>query len=415
MVTHRRFGKTVMAVNHVLRASLECTAPRPRHAYVAPTYQQAKKTAWDYLKLYTASIPGVEYNESELRADLPGDRRIMLLGAESYDSLRGIYLDGAVMDEYGYTPPEAFRRVIGPALSDRRGWALFLGTPNGRNHFAEVYETARLDPDSYAAIFRASETGILDEAELAIQRRQMSEEEYAQEFECSFDSAIRGAYYAKQLEAAKAGGRVRVVPWEPSVGVETAWDLGIDDATAIVCFQRIGREVHVIDYLEHTGEALPFYVKALQAKPYLWATDWLPHDAEVRELGSGKTRLEILRSLGRRDVRITPNVAIDDGIEAARLVLARTWFDETKAARLIDCLSAYRKDWDEKLQTFRSRPRHDWASHGADAFRYLAVVARDTSRDPAPGPTRYATTMGNAWQTGRPTAVAFAANGGRRW
>lgn len=361
-------------MNELLKASIECDRPSPRHAYMAPTYRQAKEIAWDYLKRYARVIPGVEFNESELRCDLPGDRRIRLLGAENYDSLRGIYLDGIVLDEYAYMSPVAYQRVIRPTLVDREGWALFIGTPWGRNHFATQYEQAMTDRESFAAIYRASQTAIIPELELERLRRDMPEEEYDQEFECSWEGAVRGAYYAKELREARESGRVRAVSYQPRFRVDTVWDLGIDDATAIVFYQRAGREIHLIDYLEGSDVGLEFYVRELQRRPYTYGEHWLPHDANARELGTGRSRVDTLKALGLKGPRVLPDIGIEAGIEQARMMFPQCYFDEVKTARLLDCLSAYRKDWDEKKQVYKPHPRHDWASHGADAFRYLACV-----------------------------------------
>lgn len=374
LVTHRRFGKTVLAVNELIRASIECPLPSPRHAYMAPTYRQAKEIAWDYLQRYAGAIPGVEFNQAELRCDLPGDRRIRLLGAENYDSLRGIYLDGIVLDEYAYMSPVAYQRVIRPTLVDRAGWALFIGTPWGRNHFFDTFHAAEHEADSYATIYRASQTAIIPEDELLRLRRDMPEEEYDQEFECSWEGAVRGAYYAKELREARESGRVLGVSYQPRFRVDTAWDLGIDDATAIVFYQRAGREVHLIDYLEASDQGLEFYARELQRRPYTYGEHWLPHDANARELGTGRSRVDTLKQLGLKNCRVLPEMGIEAGIEQARMMFPSCYFDEMKTARLLDCLSAYRKDWDEKRQVYKPHPRHDWASHGADAFRYLACV-----------------------------------------
>lgn len=381
VVCHRRFGKTVLAINEIIRRAIQNERPRAEYAYLVDTYKHAKLIAWEFLKFYTAAIPGVEYNEAELWCRLPGPRTIRLLAADAYDSLRGIGLDGVVMDEYSYCPPAAWHRVIHACLIDRNGWVIFLGTPNGRNDFHAMYTRARNEPEAFAALYRASETGVLSGAQLAEMRHDMSPEEYAQEFECAFEGATPGAYYAREIEEARRGGRVRPLEWQQRIPVETAWDLGIDDATAIICFQRAGQEIHLVDYLEGSGEGLAYYAKELQRRPYVYGRHWLPPDAEARELGTGATRVEVLKRLGLKDIHIVAGLAVEDGIAAARMLFARCWFDEVKTSRLLDCLAAYRKDWDDKLQTFKTQPRHDWASHGADAFRYLAVAVRAARRE----------------------------------
>ncbi|QEX23806.1 hypothetical protein FRZ61_37450 [Hypericibacter adhaerens] len=372
VVCHRRFGKTVLCVNHLIRAAASCLLPRPRFAYLAPSYRQAKAVAWDYLKHFTGPIPGALRHEGELRIDLPNGARIALLGADNPDALRGLYIDGIVFDEYGQMAPRIFGEVVRPALADRQGWAIFIGTPQGRNGFHEIYEAARLDPDWFTALHRASETGLIEAEELAAARRVMTPEEYAQEFECSFEAAAAGSYYGRLIEAAAAEGRIAAVPCDPRLPVHTAWDLSMDDSTAIWFAQAAGAEVRLVGYYEASGEGLEHYVRVLQQRGFVYGEHWLPHDAEVRELGTGVSRIETLASLGLR-ARVLPALRIEDGVNAARLLLPRCWFDRDACAAGLAALRHYRRDYDEKLRAYRARPVHDWSSHGADAFRYLAV------------------------------------------
>ncbi len=379
LVCHRRFGKTVLCVNELIDQALRCPRERPRFAYLAPLYKQAKAVAWDYLKHFTQAIPEAVRHETELRVDLPNGARIQLYGADNYDALRGIYLDGAVLDEYAQMAPKAWSEVIRPAIADRAGFAIFIGTPKGRNAFAELYEAARDDPAWLAALYRASETGILCREELALAQQQMSEEEYAQEFECSFDAAVAGAYYGRAIAELERQGRIAAVPWAPELPVTTAWDLGIDDATAIWFVQAAGRELRIIDYYEASGVGLEHYAKLLREKPYVYGEHLLPHDVEVSELGTGRSRYATLAGLGLRG-RVVPRQPVEDGINAVRNLLPRCLFDRTSTARGVEALRQYRRDWDESLGTFRARPRHDWASHAADAFRYLAMGLRPEPR-----------------------------------
>lgn len=375
LVCHRRFGKTVLAINHTLKAALTCELESPRYAYVAPTYKQAKLIAWDYVKKFSGVIPGVSFNEQELRCDLPNGARIRLFGADNPDSLRGIYLDGVVPDEPALMPATLWPQVIRPLLEDRLGWALFIGTPKGHNQFHELHQKAKTLPDWYTAVYRASETGIFTPEQLADLQRDMSEEEYAQEFECSFEAAIVGAYYGKQMAQAERDGRVTVVPYDPMIPVNTYWDLGMDDSTAIWFVQQTPMERRVIDYYESSGVGLHDYLRVLQQKNYYYGTHFAPHDIEVRELGTGKSRREAALSLGIK-FEVAPNLPIQDGIEAARRILPKCWFDANKCAKGVEALKQYRREWNEKLGVFRGNPLHDWTSHAADAFRYFAVSDR---------------------------------------
>lgn len=387
VVCHRRFGKTVLAINEMIDQGLRMAAkrdperPRPRYAYIAPTYGQAKRIAWDYLKTYTSQLPGFSANEAELRVDIqlfPDDPtntlRFMLLGAENPSSLKGIYLDGCILDEFGEMLPRTWTEAVSPTLRDRKGWVIFIGTPKGRNHFYELHEYAKTSPQKwFTKIYRASDSGIIDQEELEEARRIMSEDEFAQEFECSFNGSTQGSYYGSEMSAARREGRIRNVPYDPAIPVHTAWDLGISDETAIFFYQRVFKEIHIVEYCEYSGFGLPAIVKELQAKPYVYGTDFLPHDANARELGTGKTRVETLRTLGRRDMVVAKRQSVEDGIAAVRTMLSRCYFDEVKAHRGIVCLEEYRKKFDEKLQTY-TKPLHDQYSHGADAFRTMAMT-----------------------------------------
>ena len=371
-VAHRRAGKTVACINDLIRAALTSTKPEPRFAYCAPFYSQAKDVAWSYLKHYTAPIPDRQTNESELRVTLPNKAQIRLYGLDNYERLRGIYLDGIVIDEYGDTDPRAWTEVIRPCLADRQGWAVFIGTPRGMNHFAEQWEKAQSDPAWMTLQLRASETGLLPQEELTAARRDMSEEQYDAEFECSFAASVVGAYYGRELQAAEVEGRISRVRHEPGVAVDTWWDLGINDTTAIWFTQNVGREVHVIDCYEMNGEGLPHYALMLQQRGYVYGSHNAPHDIRVRELGSGRSRLETAASLGIK-FNVVEDIARQDGIDAGRMFLSRCWFDRDKTEQGRRALASYRKVWDEKRKTFLPNPLHDWSSNYADAWRYLSV------------------------------------------
>nr|WP_239057782.1 terminase family protein [Pseudodesulfovibrio sp. JC047] len=352
---------------------MRCSLPAPRFAYIAPLRKQAKAVAWDYAKQYAAPVPGVEFNEGDLRIDYPNGGRVSLYGGNDPDSLRGIYLDGVVFDEVAQMPHRVWTEVIRPALSDRKGWALFIGTPQGKNALYEVWDHAKRDPDWCAIMLRASETGIIDPKELAAVKREMDPDEYEQEFECSFTAAIKGAYFGQLMADAHRDGRITNVPYDPIIPVHTAWDLGMSDSTAIWFVQaKPGGSFAVVDYYEASGEGLDHYVKVLDDKPYKYGTHIAPHDIRVRELGTGKSRLEVARSLGIR-FDIAPNIPIQDGINGIRSILPRCWFDETRCAVGIDSLTHYRRAFNEQMGAFSPRPVHDWTSHAVDAFRYFAV------------------------------------------
>jgi len=381
LVAHRRFGKTVFAINELIEKAENCKKEAPRFAYLAPYYRQAKNVAWDHLKRFTREIDDIRHHETELRCDFPNGARITLYGADFPDRLRGLYFDGIVLDEFAQMEPRIWSEVIRPALVDRLGWAVFIGTPRGRNAFWKLYERARRDKDWFTAIYRASETGLIGGKELAAARKEMSEEEYEQEFECSFEAPLSGSYYGKLMAQAEGTQRIREVPWDPALPVTTAWDLGIGDSTAIWFCQQLGAEVRLIDYLECSGVGLDYYAKALQERPYVYGEHLLPHDVQVNEMGTGKSRLEVLAALGIR-ARVLPQLKVDDGIQAVRALLPRCWFDGGKCARGLEALRNYRRAFDIHLGYFRPAPVHDWSSHGADAFRYLALGLKSEAEKP---------------------------------
>ena len=406
IVCHRRFGKTVFRLNDQKDRLLRNGYKNPQGFYIAPTYGQAKRVAWDYTKEFTRSHPGVTVNEAEMRVDMLRpqlrDRvRMQLLGAENPASIRGVYADDVTFDEYAEMDPTVWTQVVRPALSDRGGGATFIGTPKGMNHFHQIYEYASQrmadgDPEWYCAIFKASETGIIPESELAAARALMSEEEYEQEYLCSFQAALIGAYYGKEMSWLEDNKRIISVPFDAQGTVLTGWDLGVNDTTVIWFAQRIHKEVHLIDYVEDSGRGLDFYVDILLQKKAQWGcvydTHIMPHDIAVRELGVGdvaRSRLDTLRNLGIRNVKVIPRTKLEEQINAVRIFLKRCFFDMNRCSRGINSLRNYQKKWDAKNGIYSSQPLHNWASHGASAFATLALgfreedtqVLRDLPRD----------------------------------
>lgn len=387
IVAHRRAGKTVACVMDLIDAALRCKQNEGRFSYVSPTYTQSKDTCWTYLKRFTADIPGVEQRESDLMVVFPNGSRVRLYGADNYDRLRGTYMDALVIDEYADIDPRAWPEVLRPALADRQGWAVFIGTPRGRNDFWRVHEYAMRSPDWFSLVLRASQTGIVSQSELDDMRSMLTPEQYQQEMECSFDAAILGSYYGKELDEAERDGRIGRVPYDPVLPVHTAWDLGIGDSTAIWFFQISRDGVRVIDHYEASGHGLPHYASVLSSRGYTYGTDYLPHDAQARQLGTGRSLWETLNSLTNRIPRILPQQNVMDGINAARVTLASAWFDADKCHDGLEALRAYRADFDEKRKVFTDRPRHDWSSHSADSFRYLALAWREMQPEkPKPPP-----------------------------
>lgn len=380
LAIHRRFGKTVLAVNECIDAALECDLRNPRIGYIAPYYKQAKSIAWDYLKDYTANIPQSRAYESELRVDIQrdgGDKaRIQLFGADHPDSLRGLYFDFVVFDEFGLQPIAIWTEVVRPALADRKGAALFIGTPAGKNHFYDKYQEALRNqeanhPEWFCATYRADETNVIDPDELESARENMPESEFRQEFLCDWAAAVKGSYYAGEMGRARDMGRICPVPHEPGLPVYCAFDLGLDDAMAVWFAQFLNSEIRLIEYEEWTNTGLLTVLKEIRERPYVFAELMMPWDINKRQMMSAKTRLETVEEMGF-DVIPVKKQSLEDGINAVRMILDKCWFDEVKCARGIDCLENYRKKTDRMTGLFLESPLHDEFSDGADAFRYLA-------------------------------------------
>ena len=394
-VCHRRFGKTVLSLYCLIHDAYACERASPRFAYIAPLFRQAKSIAWDLLRTLLQPLPGVRFNEAELRADLHTGARLQLFGADSPDTLRGLYFDGVVLDEAAQMRPRLWPEIVRPALADREGWAIHISTPLGHNAFYDLYQQAQDDPLWHVASYKASATGIVSALELASARQVMSPEQYAQEFECSFEAALIGSYYGSYLEAAQADGRIGPVPWQSQHPVQTAWDLGVSDATAIWFVQPVGQMLHLIDYLEATDHGLEWYVRTLKAKPYVYGRHYFPHDIAARDWSQdGRTRLQIAESLGLKPAVVVPRGDVANGIQAVRTLFPRFQIDAQACHAGLEALKAYRREWSETRRTWLDQPLHDWASHGASALACFAMGWEDPRRTPKPPPVEVQTGPG---------------------
>lgn len=412
IVLHRRAGKTTGVVNHHQRYATDDNLERERllslkpdltpsqlnelihppggrhYGHIMPARNQAKLVVWDKLKYYAHAIPGIKINEQELLIRYPGGHKVQLFGADDPDALRGPAFSGLSFDEYSQQPRNIFSEVLSKALADHLGYAIFLGTIKGKDHLYATHEAAKDSPDWFALwqdIDRslATEEGItiqLLEQAMADDRKLvaqglMTQDEFDQEWYLSTDAAIQGAWFAKEMAKVKAENRVCRVPIDGALPVDTDWDLGIDDNMSIWFSQspRSG-EVRLVDYYENNGEGFPHYIKVLAERGYTYGKHYPPHDIAVRELGTGKSRKEVAASLGLKfEAPIVPALDLIDGINAARLILARCWFDDQRTSKGVECLRNYRKTLNVRTGEFTGAPVHNWASHGADSFRGLAV------------------------------------------
>lgn len=341
--------------------------------------------SWDYYKLYTKGIPGAIPHEQDLRIDFAHNAgRQMLLSAENYVSVKGIYLDDVLLDEYAEMDPAVWTEAVRPTLNDRRGSGIFIGTPKGRNNFHKLYEYATLsgDPEWFGCTYKASETGIIEKSELDSARKTMSEEEYEQEYECSFTAGLVGAYFAKELAKAENQGRVGKFPYDPNYAVDTYWDLGLNDMTAIWFIQSSRGQHRCIDYYEISGLSIPEIMADVKKKPYSLGNFVFPHDVEKGEISTGVTMRQMFSQHGARPSRVVPRCSSKrESINAARVILSNVSFDREKCKRGLEALNNYQRKWDSKNNVFNESPLHNWASNGADAFQQFAMGQRGDSND----------------------------------
>lgn len=363
-----------------------------------PQADQARKAIWEAINPLTGkrrideAFPHAmreTTRENEMFMKFVNGATWQVVGSDNYNSLVGSPPIGVVFSEWSLADPQAWA-YMRPILLDNGGWAFFIFTPRGRNHAWKTLQTALKEPGWFGESLTVEDTGRFTPEQLASERRELidlygeefGESAFQQEYYCSFDAAIVGAYYAKLLQTADKEKRVARVPYEPSLPVDTAWDLGIGDPTAIWFIQETPHETRWIDYYESSGAALDHYVKILREKPYAYRDHYLPHDAEVKELGTGRSRVETLKSLGVNNITIVPAQSVDDGINAMRMLLPRSWFDAEKCERGLNALRQYRAEFDDKHKTLKPRPVHDWASHGSDAARTYAMGRKPPAKKP---------------------------------
>ena len=375
IVAHRRAGKTVAAINDLIRSAITCQDKFGLFGFISPYRSQAKSIAWQYLKAFAAPITASS-NEQELTVTLVNGAAIRLFGADNADGIRGLGFNMVVCDEYGDWKPSVFPLVVRPALSDKLGTCVIMGTPKGRNQFYDAFDRARRSPDWFCMSLSADSSGILPQSELDAARSQVTEDQFAQEYLVSFDAAIVGAIYGVEMRHAMDKGRIGSVPYDSAVPVHTAWDLGYRDDTAIWWYQVCGGEIHVIDFHAVSGATVRELAETVLSKSYRYGKHHLPHDARAKTLASGGKSIieQMAEFLGLSNLTIVPDLGLQDGIQAVRRVLPRCYFDAEKTNDGLEALRQYAREYDEDKKAFRATPRHDWTSHPADAFRMMAVA-----------------------------------------
>ncbi|WP_068876274.1 MULTISPECIES: hypothetical protein [unclassified Phenylobacterium] len=410
VVAHRRWGKDEVALHWAAWSA----SNRPgTYWHLLPEAAQGRKAIWDAVNPHTGrrrieeAFPAAlnpAFREAEMLVELANGATWQVIGSDNYNSLVGSSAAGVVMSEWALATPEAWAHIR-PMLLENDGWALFLWTPRGRNHAARAFESRRDDPAWFCLKSPATETDVFTPEQLERERRELiaelgsveeGEARFASEYLVDFDAAAPGTYYASLLAEAERAGRVGRVPVDPSLRVDTAWDLGIDDYTAIWFFQQAGREVRVIDYFETSGEGLEAVVRrAIGGKPYLWGAHHLPHDVMVRELGTGRSRYDTLGSLGLSRISVGTPTDPEERVNAARLMIPMCWFDAERCAGGLERLRNYRKRWNRATRSYAG-PLHDRASHGADAFGEFALNRRG-GPEAAPRPGARATAGALSW------------------
>lgn len=362
-----------------------------------PQANQARKAIWDAIDAHSGrrridwAFP-LELREAtrdnDMMLRLKGGSTWQVVGSDNWNSLIGSPPAGIVYSEYALSDPNSWS-FLRPILEENGGWALFNSTPRGRNHFHGLLELGKREPGWFSETLTIDDTHALTHAQLDKIRRELAAERgddeadnlIQQEYFCSFDAAIAGAYYARLMSEAEGEGRICDLPWDARYPVKTAWDLGVGDSTAIWFVQEVALQLRVIDYYEASGVGADHYAKVLREKDYVYDGHILPHDADDREWGNNaSSRIDVLKSLGVKPCKVLKRASVDDGINAGRILIQRAYWDRTRCARGLECLRNYQRTWDDKLRTFSQKPLHDWTSHGADAWRYLAQGLREPGR-----------------------------------
>lgn len=387
-VWHRRAGKDKAWLNFIITEALKRVGS---YYYILPTYRQAKQIIWDGIDAagfkFLDHIPHelIEgKNESELQVELVNGSIFQLLGSDNIDRIVGVNPVGVVFSEYSLQDPQAWD-FYRPILNENGGWAGFNGTPRGKgeNPLWILHQSVKDLPDWFVSVRGVDKTrrdspGESGEPVVTLdmieqdRREGMQDELIQQEYYCDFAGANVGSYYGNLVEQAFKEGRVTDVPWNPRLPVFTVWDLGVADAMTVIFVQLDGLKVNLIDYIEKRGEGLSYFAAELKRKAYAYSSHYAPHDIKQRELTTGKTRLELARDLGL-PFEIVKDIGVQDGIDSLRSLFPRLWFDQTKCARLVSCLTNYHKQFDQKKREYAKAPVHDWSSHGADAARYLSI------------------------------------------
>jgi hypothetical protein len=393
LVWHRRSGKDICVFNWAVLKLLE--NPGWTAFHILPTYSQAKKVIWDAntneSKRLLDFIPHQvieSKNGQEMKIRFVNGSLYQLIGSDNIDSLVGSNPKIIIFSEYAIQAPAAWD-YLRPILDVNKGYALFISTPRGKNHFYDLYNMAKGNDNWFAQKLSITDTGVLTEEDIDNIRNEkkntdimQSEDLIQQEYYCSFNRGVEGSYYGRIIEKARQEGRICKVPYETRVPVNTAWDIGFNDSTSIVFWQEVGGEIRIIDFYENNGEGIAHFAKKLQEKPYVYGSHYLPHDAGAGSIQTGRTLQEVVYEVGIKTIVLERENDIQIGIEAVRSLLSIAFIDETKCSHLLKCLENYHKKYNEKTQAYSDTPLHDWTSHAADSMRYMANARTQFGRGP---------------------------------
>lgn len=390
-----------------------------------PEYAQARKAIWNAVNPHTGKRRIDEAfplalrentNDHEMFIRFKCGSTWQVVGSDRYDAAVGTPPAGIVFSEWALSNPAAWG-YLAPILLENGGWADFITTPRGRNHVKTMLDRFKSSPQWFTQVLTVNDTQAVTLEAVEEQRAEYhalfgvdaGDALIEQEYYCSFEAAIMGSYWGRELLDAESSGRICEVAHDLLLPVHTAWDLGVGDSTAIWFFQVHGPEVRIIDHYEAHGYAVDHYVEVLNNKPYRYGNDYVPHDARVKEWtnagpgGKAKTRIETMIELKRKPV-LVPAHKLEDGINAARRTLGRCRFDAMNCEHGLEALRQYKREWDEDLRVFKNKPLHDWTSHTADAFRYLAMAWQMLAgeKPPAPAPKTIQTmTLDDLWKQQR--------------
>lgn len=399
-VAHRRSGKDVSCWQYLVEPAIQ---DRGTYFYCLPEFTHARRVIWEgmlndgmrFINLIPESIVKNK-NESQMKIELVNGSIIQLVGSDQYDRLVGTNPKGIVFSEYSITHPMAWQ-ILRPILAANGGWAIFNGTPRGKNHFWDILEQAKQDPEWFWSIDTAKTTGVLSDEVLAKEKGEMDIDIYNQEYFCSFDASTKGAYYSEQIMLLREQKRLCKVPYDPKLVVYTAFDPG-DVVTAIVFFQVYGKEIRIIDAEEFYSPSTEQIYTFLCSKPYKYGQHYLPFDASVTQMQLGMSIIAQLRELGLKDIyrHTDGNDGLPqqkskgadansmDGIAIVKSMFPQFWIDEKLEKKVIEPLSNYAPKYSELRRTYSDIPDHNWASHMSDAIRYMVVAISIMAPKPKP-------------------------------